>query len=35
VAKKDQHVANKTNTWQKKPMPGKKNSTVRKSADLG
>ena len=34
VAKKNEHVAKKTNTWQKKPMPGKKNSRVNNRADL-
>ena len=32
--KKSQHVAKKANTWQKKPMPGKQKSRVKKDADF-
>ena len=33
--KKIQYVANKSNMWQKNPMPGKKNSTVKNRIDPG
>ena len=33
--KKIQYVANKSNMWQKNPMPGKKNSTVKNTIELG
>ena len=32
--KKSQYVAKKANTWQKKPMPGKKNLDLKNRADL-